>query len=78
MASPLVPLADEPDLKIAFTVATRNRWGVAVAQGNNTLRVALNAAMREAVVDGSLEQVWTRWMPNLVFPLRDDVPAAPR
>lgn len=68
----LVPVGDEPDLKIAFTIATRNRWGVAVAKGNHGLREEINAAMRASVADGSLERAWTQWMPNLTFPLHTD------
>jgi polar amino acid transport system substrate-binding protein len=68
----LVPVGDEPDLKIAFTIATRNRWGVAVAKGNHGLREEINAAMRASVADGSLERAWTQWMPNLTFPLHAD------
>jgi ABC-type amino acid transport substrate-binding protein len=70
----LVPVGDEPDLKVAFTIATRNRWGIAVAKGNDALRGELDAALQESIVDGSLERVWQRWMPNLDFPLRN-VPA---
>lgn len=65
----LVPLGDQPDLKVAFTVPTRNRWGVAVAKGNDALRGQLNGALDAAIADGSLERVWTRWMPELRFPL---------
>ncbi|AQA06395.1 amino acid ABC transporter substrate-binding protein [Mycobacterium sp. MS1601] len=65
----LVPVGDEPDLKVAFTVATRNKWGVGVAKGNFALRDELNAALAAAVADGTLGQVWKVWMPDLVFPL---------
>ncbi|CAN5238308.1 ABC transporter substrate-binding protein [soil metagenome] len=65
----LVPVGDQPDLRVAFTVATRNRWGVAVAKGNDALRGELNAALAAAIADGSLEQVWKEWMPDLAFPL---------
>lgn len=66
----LVPVGDEPDLEVAFTVATRNRWGVGVAKGNLPLRDELNAALAAAIADGSLEQIWKEWMPDLVFPLQ--------
>ncbi|GAA1648088.1 amino acid ABC transporter substrate-binding protein [Mycolicibacterium murale] len=66
----LVPVGDEPDLKVAFTVATRNRWGIGVAKGNTGLLDALNDALAAVIADGSLEQVWKQWMPDLVFPLR--------
>jgi polar amino acid transport system substrate-binding protein len=74
----LVPLGDQNDLKVAFTVATRNRWGVAVAKGNEELRNELDAALQQAIADGSLERVWKQWMPGLPFPLHDDIPASTR
>jgi len=74
----LVPLGDQSDLKVAFTVATRNRWGVAVAKGNHELRIELDAALQEAIADGSLKRVWKQWMPDLPFPLHDERPASMR
>jgi polar amino acid transport system substrate-binding protein len=74
----LVPLGDQTDLKVAFTVATRNRWGVAVAKGNEELRNELDAALQETIDDGSLERVWNRWMPGLPFPLHDEIQASTR
>jgi polar amino acid transport system substrate-binding protein len=64
----LVPLGDQQDLEVAFTVPTRNRWGVAVAKGNDALRRELDAALDAAITDGSLEQQWKRWMPGLAYP----------
>jgi polar amino acid transport system substrate-binding protein len=64
--------AGEIDLHVAFTVPTRNRWGVAVAKGNDELRAQLDAALAESIGDGSLARAWTQWMPNLAFPLGTD------
>jgi polar amino acid transport system substrate-binding protein len=74
----LVPLGDQNDLSVAFTVATRNRWGVAVTKGNWGLRNELDAALQETIDDGSLERVWKRWMPGLPFPLHDEIQAGSR
>jgi polar amino acid transport system substrate-binding protein len=74
----IIPLGEQRDLAVAFTVATRNRWGVAVAKGNDALRGELDAALNTAIADGSLEARWRRWMPDLTFPLsvdREDAPA---
>lgn len=65
----MVPLGDEPDLRLAFTVETRNAWGVAVARGNDELRSALDAALDAVIADASLRSAWERWMPWLEFPL---------
>lgn len=65
----MVPLGDEPDLRLAFTVPTRNRWGVAVRHGDDTLRQALDGALDAVTADGSLRAAWERWLPWLPFPL---------
>lgn len=64
-----VPLGEEPEYDVAFTVATRNRWGIGVAFSNPGLLDEFNRALREVVADGRLEEVWTKWMPHLDFPL---------
>jgi ABC-type amino acid transport substrate-binding protein len=71
----LVPVGDEPDLHVAFTIATRNRWGVAVAKGNDELRTQLDAALAASISDGTLHDVWRQWMPNLEFPLGEGIHA---
>jgi ABC-type amino acid transport substrate-binding protein len=65
----MVPLGEEPGLRLAFTVATRNRWGVAVRRGNDGLRSELDAGLAAVTGDGSLRAVWERHMPWLPFPL---------
>ncbi|RZL81525.1 MAG: amino acid ABC transporter substrate-binding protein [Rhodococcus sp. (in: high G+C Gram-positive bacteria)] len=68
----IVPLGEQADLAVAFTVATRNRWGISVAKGNDALRTDLDAALNKVIADGSLAAQWTRWMPTLPFPLTAD------
>lgn len=65
----LVPLAAETDLRIAFAVRTRNRWGVAVAKDRPELRAELDGELAAAIADGRLKAAWQRWMPELEFPL---------
>ncbi len=65
----MVPLGDEPDLRLAFTIATRNRWGVAVRPRNDALRTAIDEALNAVVADGSAKAAWEQWMPWLAFPL---------
>lgn len=64
----MVPLDDDPDLRLAFTIETRNRWGVAVRHGDDELRTALDGALAEVIADGALEAVWRRHMPGLPWP----------
>lgn len=64
----LVPLADEPDLAIAFVAPTHNRWGMVVRKGNPEWLAEVDAALAALKADGELERIWKRWMPSLAYP----------
>jgi polar amino acid transport system substrate-binding protein len=64
----VLPLEDDPLLEVAFTLPTRNRWGVAVSKERPELREELNGAIGAGIADGRLAEVWGRWMPGLAFP----------
>ena len=66
-----VPLGDEPDLEVAFTVSTRNAWGVAVRKDQPTVREAIDQALTSIKSDGRLASVWSKWMPHLEFPFQE-------
>ncbi len=68
----MVPLDAEPDLRLAFTLPTGNRWGVAVKHGNDALRTAIDAALEAAIADGRLGAAWAATIPWLPFPLAGD------
>jgi polar amino acid transport system substrate-binding protein len=63
-----VPLDREADLEVAFTVPTRNAWGVSVAKHRPDLRAAIDRALEAVIAEGRLQAVWDRWMPDLKFP----------
>jgi polar amino acid transport system substrate-binding protein len=65
----VIPLASETDLAVAFTVATRNRWGIAVSKTRTELRAQLDEALDSLLDDGTLAAIWRHWMPTLDFPL---------
>ena len=66
----LIPLASTTeDLAIAFTIPTRNRWGMAMRKGDEELRIAVDAAIASVIGDGRLREVWERWLPDLAYPL---------
>ncbi|MFL4472776.1 ABC transporter substrate-binding protein [Paeniglutamicibacter sp. MACA_103] len=69
----LVPLSDDPRYDVAFTVATRNPWGIGIAKDNPGLREELNAALTAVIADGALHEAWNAWMPALDFPLGNSV-----
>jgi polar amino acid transport system substrate-binding protein len=64
-----VPLADDPDFDLAFTVPTGNPWGVAVAKDRPDLLSDLDEALTAIIDDGRLEKAWKARMPALPYPL---------
>ena len=60
----MVPLGREPDLRLAFTVETRNPWGMGVRKGNGDLRERIDAALAAVKSDGRLRAVWSQWLPD--------------
>jgi polar amino acid transport system substrate-binding protein len=54
-----------PDIRVAFTVATRNPWGCALPLGEAELKDALDHAIAQA----DLPAVWRQWLPTLAYPL---------
>ena len=65
----MVPLDEDPDLRLAFTLPTRNRWGVAVRRGDDEMRALIDSGLGAAIADGALAAAWARSMPWLPFPL---------
>lgn len=68
----LIPLAGDEAFEIAFTVPTRNAWGLAVAKDRPEWREELDGALAAVIADGRLEHAWRRWMPELAFPFGPD------
>ena len=64
----LITVANAPDIDLAFTVETRNPWGMCVRQGNDELRKTINAALTRVKADGRLKAIWSRWVPGLQYP----------
>jgi len=60
----MVPLGNDPELRLAFTVETRNPWGMAVRKGNDALRMSINQALDEVKADGRLKGIWESWLPR--------------
>ncbi|MNN22031.1 Cystine-binding periplasmic protein precursor [compost metagenome] len=64
----LVPLAEEADLAIAFSVPTHNEWGIAVRKGDPQWLDLVNTALAAAKATGELRVIWEKWMPTLAYP----------
>jgi len=61
-------LAGDPAFDIAFTVPTRNEWGVAVSKARREVRDELDGALAEVIGDGRLEACWESRLPRLAYP----------
>lgn len=73
-----IPLGDEPEFDVAFTVQTENPWGVGVAKDRSDLLELLDGGLKRVIADGRLETVWNKWMTSLPYPgaaLRDGRPS---
>jgi len=68
----LVPVADDPDFQVAFTVHTQNPWGIAVAKDRPDTLSVLDGGLAAVIANGALAQAWRTWMPTLPYPLRAD------
>jgi polar amino acid transport system substrate-binding protein len=64
----MAPLGNDPAFKVAFTVPTGNRWGVAVAKNRPDLLADLDGALEQAFADDSVEKAWREWLPRLAYP----------
>jgi len=64
----LVPLAEQPDLAIAFSCPTHNPWGALVKKGQGDWLAQVDNALATLKQNGTLKQIWQRWMPSLAYP----------
>ncbi|QQE67206.1 amino acid ABC transporter substrate-binding protein [Leptolyngbya sp. BL0902] len=60
--------ADNPRWRVAFQRFTQQPFGVGVLPGNRELLDALNQALTQLMVDGTLARLWAQWIPFKPFP----------
>jgi polar amino acid transport system substrate-binding protein len=64
-----VPLGTtHPDYELAFTVATANKWGIAVAKDRPDTLAEIDDALGRLIESGHLRAVWKKWLPTLDYP----------
>jgi polar amino acid transport system substrate-binding protein len=69
-----VPLGDDPDFDLAFTVRTGNRWGIGVSKERPGTLAELDGALGRVVADGRLAEAWAHWLPALEYPFGGEAP----
>lgn len=60
--------ADTNTLRVAFQLSTQHPFGVGVLPGNRELLEALNHALNQLIVNGTLAKLWAQWIPFKPFP----------
>ncbi|MBE9112078.1 amino acid ABC transporter substrate-binding protein [Nodosilinea sp. LEGE 07298] len=60
--------ADTNTLRVAFQLPTQHPFGVGVLPGNRELLEALNHALNQLIVNGTLAKLWAQWIPYKPFP----------
>ena len=65
----LIVAAEDPKLRVAFSVPTQVPFGIAVRLGETELVNALNDTLNALIADGKVAQLWAHWIPWKPFPL---------
>ncbi|MGG6237629.1 substrate-binding periplasmic protein [Nodosilinea sp. AN01ver1] len=60
--------ADTNTLRVAFQLPTQHPFGIGVLPGNRELLEALNQALNQLIVSGTLAKLWAQWIPYKPFP----------
>lgn len=64
----LVAAAEDPSLKVAFTVPTQVPFGIGVRKGQPELHHAIDTTLKALIEDGTLARLWTKWISWKPFP----------
>jgi len=64
----VVAAEDDPNLELGFTLPTRVPFAIAISPDNEALLRSLNEAIAGALTDGTMEQLWAKWIPWKPFP----------
>ncbi|MGD1895695.1 MAG: substrate-binding periplasmic protein [Phormidesmis sp.] len=65
----LVAAAEDPSLRLAFSLPTQVPFAIGVKKEQQALQAALNNVLGELITDGTMAQLWTKWIPWKSFPL---------
>lgn len=64
----VVAAEEDPALDIAFDVPTRVPFGVGVRKGASDLHRAIDSTLQALIEDGTLAELWRKWIPWKPFP----------
>jgi ABC-type amino acid transport substrate-binding protein len=61
-------IESRPGLEVVEAIDTDEKYGLAFSQDNPELTEAVNGALAEMIADGTYEQIFTKWFPDLPVP----------
>lgn len=65
----LVVAAEEDEsLEMAFTLPTQAKFSIGVQKSNPELRDAINQTLEDLIQDGTMAELWAKWIPWKPFP----------
>ena len=64
----LVAAAEDPSLRLAFSLPTQVPFAVGVSKERQALLTALDNALSTLIADGTVAQLWAKWIPWKPFP----------
>jgi ABC-type amino acid transport substrate-binding protein len=64
----IVPAEEDDSLSVAFTLPTQVPFGIGVRKGQIALRDALNETLEALIADGTMAQLWAKWILWKPFP----------
>lgn len=62
----------DPDLRLAFSISTQVPFGVALPKEHPELLQALNETLDVLIAEGTLAQLWAKWIPWKLFPFGNE------
>jgi polar amino acid transport system substrate-binding protein len=66
--SSIAEAAERPGLEVVQAIDTDEKYGLPVSQDNPELLAAVNDALADIIADGTYEQIFTKWFPELPVP----------
>lgn len=64
----LVAAAEDPSLRLAFSLPTQVPFAVGVSKERQALLAALDNALSTLIANGTVAQLWAKWIPWKPFP----------
>ena len=65
----VVAAEEDANLRLAFSLPTKAPFAIGVSKSQPELLKMLEATLAELTADGTLAELWAKWIPRKQFPL---------